>query len=447
MAAMFVKRITIGARRGAAFMGLAAVAAGSCHLDGTGKNHCLTMAECHPGNACIAETCVAFDSDGAVWSPPLVYLAGVRRSACDAFNGTYTAAEAMRRAGFTSAPYMVTMDNAEYVVGVNQDTRLIVSLMPSKSVNDFWFEVFATTEAAGPTAQRWRDQVLAQLRSLTLPCDATAGDVSTDGSLVSGGPPGIYYDIGSMWTPTACGGVALCSSTARDVMIANGIQPGPSSASATRVVGISGDTSVVVDCADFGTYALFMVFTSGPQMSGIDLSIKLTDAITAAGAAASCAAVCGDHVVQQGEQCDPPNGSTCGNDCKLTVDCPACEMTSSACDPTALTPPGGTGSFGCDGFTGAVRSSCMALLDCIRSNHCASASDPSPCFCGAGVDPTACATGAATPNGVCLPQYYAALADGPAGTVFTLFYDPSSPIGIADNLFSCDVNASCPCGQ
>jgi hypothetical protein len=66
-------------------------------------------------------------------------------------------------------------------------------------------------------------------------------------------------------------------------MTANGIEPGPSSASATVLAGTTGDgTSVAVHCADFGTYALFMVFTSAAEMSGIDLAIKLTDTIAAA---------------------------------------------------------------------------------------------------------------------------------------------------------------------
>jgi hypothetical protein len=158
-------------------------------------------------------------------------------------------------------------------------------------------------------------------------------------------------------------------------------------------------------------------------------------------------AVCGDDFVQHGEECDPPNGTTCGPDCMLIGNCTVCEMTSPACDPTLVTPPGATSGFGCDGFTGALQNSCAVLLDCVRTNHCASGDDPTPCYCGVGVDPVACATGAATPSGVCLNQYNAALAGGPSGTIATLFTDPSSPIGVADNLVSCDVDTPCACGQ
>jgi hypothetical protein len=157
-------------------------------------------------------------------------------------------------------------------------------------------------------------------------------------------------------------------------------------------------------------------------------------------------AVCGDDFVQHGEECDPPNGTTCGPNCMLIGNCQVCEMTSPNCDPSLLSPPGASG-FGCDAFTGALQTNCQALLDCVRTTHCAIGDDPTPCYCGVGVDPVACATGASPPSGVCLSQYNAAVVGGPSGTVATLFTDPRSPIGVADNLLSCDVDGACPCGQ
>jgi hypothetical protein len=210
-----------------------------------------------------------------------MYIAGLRRSACDPVNATYTAAEAMRRAGFTAAPYVVTQDPAFYALGVNADSRMIVALMPSMSANDFWFEVMVTSQAAGADARGWREAVLAELAKLTLPCDADTGAVNTDGSIVVGGPPELYYDIGAMPTPTTCGGVALCSRAARAAMIASGIKPEPPDPGATRLAGTAGAFSVAIDCADLGTYALFMVFTAGAQMSGIELAIKLADTMAA----------------------------------------------------------------------------------------------------------------------------------------------------------------------
>jgi hypothetical protein len=48
---------------------------------------------------------------------------------------------------------------------------------------------------------------------------------------------------------------------------------------------------------------------------------------------------------------------------------------------------------------------------------------------------------------VCYAQYQAALVGGPAGTVYDLFTNPASPIGVANALVKCDVDAQCPCGQ
>jgi hypothetical protein len=161
--------------------------------------------------------------------------------------------------------------------------------------------------------------------------------------------------------------------------------------------------------------------------------------------------VCGDGIIGHGEQCDPPVGDECSPTCQLVVGqvdcnipCTACEQQSPNCDPTLLVPPGATNAFGCSGFTDTqLHNECMLLIQCIRQNNCALGDDPTPCLCGAGVDPVACATGATTPSGVCLAQYQAALMGGPSGTIFTLFTDPRSPIGISDNLWTCELDGAC----
>src|SRR4051812_31746232 len=116
------------------------------------------------------------------------------------------------------------------------------------SSNDFWFEAMVTSQAAGADARAWREAVLAELATLTLPCGADAGPVSTDGSVVVGGPPSLYYSIGTILTPTTCGGVTLCSRAARAAMIASGIQPEPPDLRATRLAGTAGRFSVAIDC-------------------------------------------------------------------------------------------------------------------------------------------------------------------------------------------------------
>jgi hypothetical protein len=101
-------------------------------------------------------------------------------------------------------------------------------------------------------------------------------------------------------------------------------------------------------------------------------------------------------------------------------------------------------AFGCDGFTGAAKTSCLALLSCIRATHCLAFDDPTPCLCGS-LSPATCVTQGAPANAPCAAQYAAAAAAGFPGTVFSQFADPTTPVGIADNLASCDVDAVCTC--
>ncbi len=187
----------------------------------------------------------------------------------------------------------------------------------------------------------------------------------------------------------------------------------------------------------------------------------------------SIAVVCGNGIVQPGEQCDPPNGTTCSATCQTIAGAVCGDGTVQAgeqCEPPN-TPAGnftqacnamcqragntlcGTceaskcdaffgapGAWGCAGLTGTARSNCEALVSCIRTTHCAVAtSDAQACYCGTATD-LACLTGMA--NGQCKAQYEAAAGTMDAGTIAGLFTDPSSPVGLADNQITCDVDNS-----
>jgi hypothetical protein len=174
---------------------------------------------------------------------------------------------------------------------------------------------------------------------------------------------------------------------------------------------------------------------------------------------------CGDGCVYPGQQCGIPNvnpsnlaaspctsSQCCGVNCvfqffDVSPQCEACESkknASGSCDPANFSQT--AGSVGCAAFTGAMKSACAALLACIRSTHCSAGDDPTPCYCGS-LTPTACFNNGAPSTAPCFAQYNAAQAADPAGTVFGLFTDPTSPVGVADNLITCDVDSACPCGQ
>jgi hypothetical protein len=101
---------------------------------------------------------------------------------------------------------------------------------------------------------------------------------------------------------------------------------------------------------------------------------------------------------------------------------------------------------GCCGFEDpTLRKNCENILSCIHSHDCSHDNSPVFCLCGTATY-MKCAYGSDW-DGPCTSAYKAALAGGPPGTVMRLFGDPRSPIGVANNTFTCDVDAACPCGQ
>jgi hypothetical protein len=186
--------------------------------------------------------------------------------------------------------------------------------------------------------------------------------------------------------------------------------------------------------------------------------------------------VCGNGIVQPGEQCDPPNGTTCSATCQnlamATCGDGVINQPSEQCEPPN-TPAtnfgqgcnatcqrtgntlcgtceagkcdaffGGPGAWGCAGLTGTAKTNCEALVTCIRTTHCAAATnDAQACYCGTATD-LACLTGAA--NGSCKAQYEAAGGTTDPGALAGLFTDPSSPVGLADNQITCDADTGTP---
>jgi hypothetical protein len=98
--------------------------------------------------------------------------------------------------------------------------------------------------------------------------------------------------------------------------------------------------------------------------------------------------------------------------------------------------------FGCAGFAAADRDACTTILSCLRTTHCANGDDPIPCLCGPFDAATCASKPVGTLPGACRAQYIAA-ANG--GDLLRLFFSADSPIGVANNLYTCDVDARCVC--
>ncbi|HVX96289.1 MAG TPA: hypothetical protein VHK47_15355 [Polyangia bacterium] len=132
-----------------------------------------------------------------------------------------------------------------------------------------------------------------------------------------------------------------------------------------------------------------------------------------------------------------------------SASCLECEMRAShnptGCPNTSPTANVGTNDpakFGCDGFAPAERARCKALLACLKAKRCAKGEDPTPCLCGP-MDPQTCASKPVRSlPGACRDEYVAAIA---GADIYTLFFSTDSPVGVANNLFACDVATPCTC--
>lgn len=147
-------------------------------------------------------------------------------------------------------------------------------------------------------------------------------------------------------------------------------------------------------------------------------------------------------------------------------DCQTCELASDQgrCDPELLTALWNTPhghdqvSWGCETLSPAPeKAACAALLHCLNTAHCAQGDSPiMGCYCGS-VSAVPCFAGEGI-DGPCVSLYKAAAAvsnEGPAiGStdaqfsrfVATVAFNPTTPIGLADNINECSIQARCdPC--
>jgi hypothetical protein len=141
-----------------------------------------------------------------------------------------------------------------------------------------------------------------------------------------------------------------------------------------------------------------------------------------------------------------------------TTACIQCEITNTqggVCFNTSSTANSGTTNpalFGCNGFAGADRTNCNALIACLNGSACQNtiatavstnaadypfSDDPTPCLCGTSISKAACLQ-ASSWSGPCASLYVAAAA---GGSVLNLFGSTDSPIGVANNLMSCEIDS------
>jgi hypothetical protein len=170
--------------------------------------------------------------------------------------------------------------------------------------------------------------------------------------------------------------------------------------------------------------------------------------------------VCGNHLVQPGEQCDdgPSGSATCTATCttvSASSTCTQCEKdgtTAGNCIGTKV--DNSLPAFGCAGLAAADIPKCMTLLNCLQTHpncsiggdHTALSDDPTDCFCGALTITNCNGAPAASIAGQCASAYFAlygGVTDANRALILGDFFNRMKPIGMANNLYACDVDNSC----
>ena len=148
--------------------------------------------------------------------------------------------------------------------------------------------------------------------------------------------------------------------------------------------------------------------------------------------------VCGDGVIDRpAEQCDPPDGLSCGDDCK--------RLNQSPCE-TCIEGDMDLQSFN-DTYCNVDRR-CVDVKQCVVESGCMYPQD-SDCYCGVGTDKDACGQPNFVAVGPCKDQIRAGLGGGSLTNddVLSRLYDFSSPTGAAMQLLDAaglrDGNGAC----
>jgi hypothetical protein len=162
---------------------------------------------------------------------------------------------------------------------------------------------------------------------------------------------------------------------------------------------------------------------------------------------------CGNGLVQPGETCEPPGTSSCDATCQTISPCIVCETTGTACTNTKVTP---TSSFGCAGLTVNAPTSnaqCNTLHLCLAQHpNCSNppggppVTNPLKCFCGNRDLATCTGTDQAMIDGDCSSAYftiYGGRTNANRDAILGDMFNRTLPIGMANNLYTCDVNKSC----
>lgn len=175
--------------------------------------------------------------------------------------------------------------------------------------------------------------------------------------------------------------------------------------------GCAADCKAEFTCGDSQVADKFGEQCDPPNTGKVCRMTEFTANPSSCGCGSTCEyKVCGNNVVQEGEDCDPPNGTTCGVDCKRVglSECVACIglVTDNPCGKALL-----EGIPDMPGFeTGCLNDKpCFDLLQCTASSKCGTTLGELECYCGpASDDLESCEKPDFSPRGACKEETKAA---------------------------------------
>jgi len=293
------------------------------------------------------------------------------------------------------------------------------------------------------------DEQAAELRTTAVPLEPIAP--------VKLGPPGRLRLTASV--PPAYSSVAYAVISAGGVVTARGTLPVTNGQAAPQEISLpsgGGTVTFVGTKTDGGVSRIGYLGTRPVQVTaGSETSLHLT-AQPGAEAATPDSLVAGSPIAI---------AATSSTD--STVACRSCEMASGhgICDSPNITATSSTDpktgeqtgiGWGCATLPdGKAQTTCLALLRCLNATACGRPGENpvGGCYCGAAA-PEACLGGQGI-TGACIAEYQAAAAASPGGPssgaaigqlsqfIGIASSDPTTPIGLADNIKHCAMETRC----
>jgi hypothetical protein len=194
--------------------------------------------------------------------PPATWLTGIKRNECDnRLSPATTARAAMVSSGFSSQPFVDP--NLQFVTAARGPTKVVITIDPvtSDGPTTAWLDIFSTSQTNSADAQMWRDRLRANIANTAVGCPVSQ-PIPTGQNPPGPGTPAVstFFLFRSVAPP--CADFSACTSLAAEGIRRSGFDGAPQIQNANLVAAFGADTSVAVECRQFGNQALMSIWAS-----------------------------------------------------------------------------------------------------------------------------------------------------------------------------------------